>query len=194
LQAAKKDKQRRFVEIFAEKLGPFPPGKLIDSESPDFLVATPEGVIGIEVTKIHHADKRRQQESECRSLVDAACRLYESESTIPLEVKVHFGGSTQFNKRNRDKFARILANLILTNMPQPDSGIILENSWENSSLFTTKSRDYLSFAFRHSVETFGPFRLRVSFKRTSLPKLRLSSQPKSMRSAPTERTVSRDGC
>ena len=136
MQAAKKDKERRFVEIFAEKLGPFPPGKLIDSESPDFLVATPEGVIGIEVTKIHHANERRQQESECRSLVDAACRLYESESTIPLEVKVHFGGSTQFNKRNRDKFARILANLILTNMPQPDSGIILENSWENPSLFT----------------------------------------------------------
>jgi hypothetical protein len=76
----------------------FPPGKLIDSEAPDFLVATPEGVIGIEVTKIHHANERRQQEAECQSRVDAACRLYESESTIPLEVKVHCGGNTQFNK------------------------------------------------------------------------------------------------
>jgi hypothetical protein len=103
--------------------------------SPDFPVATPEGVIGIEVTKIHHADKRRQQESECRSLVDAACRLYESESTIPLEVKVHFAGSTQFNKRNSDKFARILANLVLTNIPQPDSWIDLENNWENPGFF-----------------------------------------------------------
>src|SRR5437762_7146324 len=84
LQAAKKAEERRFVEILAEKLDAFPPGKLIDSESPDFLVAGPEGVIGIEVTKIHHADERRQQESEFRSLVDAACRLYESESTIPL--------------------------------------------------------------------------------------------------------------
>ncbi len=135
LQAAKKAEERRFVEILAEKLDAFPPGKLIDSESPDFLVAGPEGVIGIEVTKIHHADERRQQESEFRSLVDAACRLYESENAIPLEVKVHFGGNTQFNKRNRDKFARILANLVLTNIPQPDSWIPLENNWENPGFF-----------------------------------------------------------
>src|SRR4030095_7782649 len=135
LQAAKKADERRFVEILAEKLDAFPPGKLIDSELPDFLVATPEGVIGIEATKIHHADECRPHESECRSLVDAARRLYESESTIPLEVKVHFGRSTQFNKRNRGKFARILANLVLTNIPQPDSWIDLENNWENPGFF-----------------------------------------------------------
>jgi hypothetical protein len=98
-------------------------------------VATSDGLIGIEVTKIHHANEPRQQESECRSLVDAACRLYESESTILLEVKVHFGSSTQFNKRNRDKFARILANLVLTNIPQPDSWISLENNWEDPGSF-----------------------------------------------------------
>jgi hypothetical protein len=51
LQAAKKDEERRFVEILAKELNAFPPGELIDSESPDFLVATSEGVIGIEVTK-----------------------------------------------------------------------------------------------------------------------------------------------
>ncbi len=93
LQPAKKDEERRFVEILAKELDAFPPGKLIDSESPDFLVATSEGVIGIEVTKIHHADGPRQQESEYRSLVNAACRLSESESTVPLEVKVHFGAA-----------------------------------------------------------------------------------------------------
>lgn len=135
LQAAKKGEERRFVEILAKELDAFSPGKLIDSESPDFLAATSEGVLGIEVTKIHHANEPRQQESECRSLVDAACRLYESESTIPLEVKVHFGGSTQFKKRNRDKFARILANLVLTNIPRPDSLISLDNNWENPSFF-----------------------------------------------------------
>ena len=117
---------------------PFPPGKLIDSESPDFLVATSEGVIGIEVTKIHHANEPRQQESECRSLVDAACRLYVNESTIPLEVKFHFGSSTQFNKRNREKFARILANLVITNIPRPDSRISLDNNWENPGFFPYK--------------------------------------------------------
>jgi hypothetical protein len=170
LQAAKKGEERRFVEILAKELDAFPPGKLIDSESPDFLVATSEGVLGIEVTKIHHANEPRQQESECRSLVDAACRLYENESTIPLEVKVHFGGSTQFNKRNRDKFARILANLVLTNIPRPNWWISLDNNCEIQAFSRTKSRDSLSFAFRHSVETFGLFRLQVSLKRTSLPK------------------------
>jgi hypothetical protein len=135
LQTAKKDKERRFVEILAKELGAFPPSKLIDSESPDFLVATSKGVLGIEATKIHHANEPRQQESECRSLVDAACRLCENESTIPLEVKVHFGGSTQFNQRNRGKFASILANLVLTNIPRPDSWISLENNWENPSFF-----------------------------------------------------------
>ena len=135
LQTAKKDKERLFVEILAKELDAFPPGKLVDSESPDFLVATSDGVIGIEVTRIHHANEPRQQESEYRSLVSAACRLYESESTIPLEVKIHFGGSTQFKKRNRDKFARILANLVLTNIPRPDSWISLENNWENPTFF-----------------------------------------------------------
>jgi hypothetical protein len=98
-------------------------------------VATSEGVIGTEVTKIHHANEPRQQESECRSLVDAACGLYVNESTIPLEVKFHFGSSTQFNKRNREKFARILANLVLTNIPRPDSRISLDNNWENPGFF-----------------------------------------------------------
>jgi hypothetical protein len=135
LQAAKKGEERRFVEILAKELAAFPPGKLIDSESPDFLVATSEGVLGIEVTKIHHANEPRQQESECRSLVAVACRLYENESTIPLEVKVHFGSGTQFNKRNRGKFARILANLGLTNIPLPNSLISLDNNWENPSFF-----------------------------------------------------------
>jgi hypothetical protein len=135
LQAGKKAEERRFVEILAEKLAAFPPSKLIDSESPDFLVATSEGVLGIEVTKIHHANEPRQQESECRSLVDAACRLYENESTIPVEVKVHFGGSTQFNKRNKGKFARILANLVLTNIPRPNSLLSLDNNWENPRFF-----------------------------------------------------------
>ncbi|SRR6266487_2178616 len=135
LQAAKKNEERRFVEILAKELDAFSSDKLVDSESPDFLVATSGGVIGIEVTKIHHANEPRQQESECRSLVDAACRLYESERSIPLEVKVHFGGSPQFNKRNRGKFARILANLVLTNIPQLDSWIRLENNWENPSFF-----------------------------------------------------------
>jgi len=123
LQTAKKGEERRFVEILAKESAAFPPSKLIDSESPDFLVATSEGVLGIEVTKIHHANEPRQQESECRSLVDAARRLYEIESAIPLEVTVDFGGSTQFNKRNREKFARILVNLVLTNIPRPNSWI-----------------------------------------------------------------------
>ena len=135
LEAAKKDEERRFVELLAKELNAFPLGKLIDSESPDFLVATSEGVLGIEVTKIHHANEPRQQESECRSLVDAACRLYENESTIPVEVKVHFGGSTQFNKRNKGKFARILANLVLTNIPRPNSLLSLDNNWENPRFF-----------------------------------------------------------
>jgi hypothetical protein len=135
LRAAKKDEERRFVEILAKELDAFPPVKLTDSESPDFLVVTSEGVIGIEVTKIHHANEPRRQESESRSLVHAACRLYARESTVPLEVKVHFGGSTQFNKRNRDKFARILAKLVFANIPQPDSWIDLENNWENPSCF-----------------------------------------------------------
>ena len=135
LQAAKKGEERRFVEILAKELDAFPPGKSIDSESPDFLVATSEGVLGIEVTKIHHANEHRQQESECRSLVDAARRLYEIESAIPLAVTVDFGGSTQFNKRNREKFARILANLVLTNIPRPNSWISRDNNWENPSFF-----------------------------------------------------------
>jgi hypothetical protein len=59
LQAAKKGEERRFIEILAKELDAFPPGKLIDSESPDFLVATSEGVLGIEVTKIHHANEPR---------------------------------------------------------------------------------------------------------------------------------------
>jgi hypothetical protein len=46
-QSAKKDEERLFVEILAKELDAFPPGKLVDSESPDFLVATSQGLIGI---------------------------------------------------------------------------------------------------------------------------------------------------
>jgi hypothetical protein len=134
----KKDQERRFVEILRDQLPSFPTGDLIDSESPDFIIAARQGAIGVEVTRIHKANmfaKSRRAESERRRLVAEALNMYERKNAIPLEVKVHFASDAEFNKRNRKHFALQLANLVMSHTPQPDSCIAVENNCENPSLF-----------------------------------------------------------
>src|SRR5437667_7577989 len=137
-RSSKKNKERQFVEILREQLKTFPDGELIDSESPDFVIAARDGLIGVETTRLHQMGmphESRRQESERQALVNEALQIYENAKSIPLRVSVNFGPYEEFNKRNRRRFVSILANLVRSNIPQPESWITIQNDWDNPSTF-----------------------------------------------------------
>ncbi len=139
----KKEQERHYVELFKSVFADFPDGKILDDssqEKPDVIVLTAQGRIGIEVTRIYHkspAGERslKQMESERGAVVLEALRIYEKKGLPNLLVKIDCNCDTTFNKRNRGKSASALANLVASNIPQPNNSVTIENDWKNSRLF-----------------------------------------------------------
>jgi hypothetical protein len=53
-----KEEERLVMHLFREKLEAFPGGKLISSESPDFMLKlSPKKTIGIELTRLVHSNE-----------------------------------------------------------------------------------------------------------------------------------------
>jgi hypothetical protein len=108
-----KEHERRFVAILEQQIADFPSGRLAETESPDFVVTTSNGKIGIEVTKIHRqatSNRLKREESEQEKIANEAVRIFETMNSVALEVKIHFSANNEFNKRNRRQFATAIAS------------------------------------------------------------------------------------
>jgi hypothetical protein len=133
-----KQEEYRFLTILKQQMPGFPSGHWIETESPDLIITARNGRIGIEVTKIHRhsaSNPLRRQESEQKKIVSEAVRSFESENSIPLEVKIHFSANSEFNKASRRRLATAIANLVDAHVPKVDGPCTLENDWTNPDVF-----------------------------------------------------------
>jgi hypothetical protein len=133
----KKEREKRFVELFKEAHTGFPPGELIEDENqekPDVVAVTSEGKIGIEVTSLH-IDELKREESESEQVVAEARRIYEMRSLPALFVSVHAGKRSNFNRKNRGDFANAIAALVSANIPPEGKSIQLDNDWDDPKGF-----------------------------------------------------------
>jgi hypothetical protein len=139
-QKKQKRKELHQLNDFRALLPDFPEGKLEISERPDFVIQSANGSVGVEVTSIFHeaSDPRRSiqaQESECRQMLDEACRMYDQMKLPPLNVSVLFKAPTALNRRNRSHFARTLADLVAKNVPSSKGFYSLEIDSDSTDRF-----------------------------------------------------------
>jgi hypothetical protein len=132
-----KEQERKYVEVFRRVFNGLPDGELLaqeDQERPDAVLVTAQGKIGIEVTRILHESLKRT-ESESEGVVAAARSIYEKRNLPNLFVLVSVGAEKSFNRKNRNVFATVLANLVADNVPPANNSIDLENPWNNPEGF-----------------------------------------------------------
>src|SRR6266487_4758744 len=133
-----KEQERRFIDILKQQIADFPSGRLAETESPDFVVTTSNGKIGIEVTKIHRqatSNRLKREESEQEKIANEAVRIFETKNSVALEVKIHFSADNEFNKRNRRRLATAIASLVNAYAPTEDGPCVLQNNWTNPETF-----------------------------------------------------------
>jgi hypothetical protein len=138
--STKKEQERFYLDLFRATFPLFPDGSIEDGERPDFIIDTPDGRIGIELVRVYqHVSINRPppqaQESERQALVGEARRIYETMNLDPLQVHVFFAGETNFTKKNRKIYARILANLVAKNLPPHNSWLDFENKYDSPESF-----------------------------------------------------------
>ena len=86
-----KEHERRFLDILEPQIVGFPSGRLVQTEAPDFIVTALKRKIGIEVTKIQQqsgSNRSRRQESEQEKIANEAVRIFETQNSVALEVKI----------------------------------------------------------------------------------------------------------
>lgn len=132
--------ERHYIRLLQKAVPALPQGDLNDCESPDFIMDTTAGRIGLEVTRLFkapdlHGRRLQVQENECALMVKEATRLYEATGSPPVEVHVHMAGQTEFNKKNRGQFAQALAKLVSSRVPSDRSWIEISNKFDNPDLF-----------------------------------------------------------
>jgi hypothetical protein len=136
----KKDHERYYLDLFRSTFPRFPAGSVEDGESPDFIVHSPDGKIGIELTRIYRQARSNRaplqsQESERDAVVADARQIYETMELDPVQVHFAFEGDSNLTKRNRKKYAHTLAMVVAKNLPPKNSWLDVDNDFNSPESF-----------------------------------------------------------
>lgn len=102
IASSQKARERYYISQVQE-LGALPAGEITDSESPDALIKTPDGVVGIEVTEYIRGQSDdqgmrrggspfRAGETAADRFAFTARQIYEQKYSVPLWVSFHWYG------------------------------------------------------------------------------------------------------
>ena len=115
----KKQLEILLIQYFRECYSEFPKGKLIPSESPDFIVALKsKNHIGIELTRLNPTNIKYQDQPQItqnqirNKIIDTALSLYEQSSGLKLFVKILFSEKSPLTEDKEIFTAAKLTNLI----------------------------------------------------------------------------------
>jgi hypothetical protein len=106
--------EKWYLKQLQAALDGFPHGDPQPGESPDFIVPSENGAIGVEITVFHlppPAPKRPHQEVQRLkdSVVETARRMHAAAGGPPLRVSVYFSQPVRITKRNATKVGEALA-------------------------------------------------------------------------------------
>lgn len=116
---------------FKEHCPDFPKGELEYGDDPDLIVHTPDGLLGIEHTRIFRPDRTDQivpqeQESLEERIVNLARERYESRGGPPVTVTPYFNPHIRLGKKDVDPIAERLCDIVCRYLPATDGQVILE--------------------------------------------------------------------
>lgn len=136
MAATKKDIELWRLDRLKSFISDFPEGRLEPTEEPDFLVHGPSKVIGIELTDLHRETppgQMPQQASEAmrNRIVARAKEIYESRKQPPVIATFFLDDRLHIKRAETELLATELANLVLLNVPAPNSSIEIPTSWDD---------------------------------------------------------------
>jgi len=116
---ADKEREKFYIGKLWECLPDRPTGQPKGDESPDFLVDTPEGCLGIELTRFYYPPAPgRQPHQEVQALkervIDMAERLHAAAGGPPLYLNAIFNEQRPLTKHSVPQIARSLADAVLS--------------------------------------------------------------------------------
>jgi hypothetical protein len=141
-----KQRERYQLERFKAVFKDFPEGEIIDGADdgtePDFFVASPKALLGIELTELYRqaeANKPPMQAGERirKQIVDRALNIFEKSGGPSLDVSVHFGLNEDLRKDRVADLAAKLANVISAHLNHfgEYTHTWLQNPWTNKDVF-----------------------------------------------------------
>src|SRR5262245_46567758 len=115
---ANKRLERWYLGQLRVALKDFPVGELEETESPDFIIGSPERAVGIEVTAFHlppeEGERQHQETQRLKDLVVArALAIHRNAGGPGLYVSVFFARPLAITKRNAQEISEALALAIL---------------------------------------------------------------------------------
>ncbi len=101
----KKVRERQFLEEFSINYPEFPAGKIVESESPDFLIEQSTKIIGVEIVDFIRGQNQgesaeRRNEVLWQKIADEARKKFEAKFNAPLMV--HFLWNTRYILRQSE--------------------------------------------------------------------------------------------
>jgi len=122
----KKDYELLRLNQFKAVLDEFPGGKIIESESPDFIIDDGNRKICVEVTKIYKFNYSNDPpmqaiESTCRKIAETASTKCDARQIPPLTVSLHFIHSPEVLKVHRDDLSEKIADFVCNHIPEPNT-------------------------------------------------------------------------
>lgn len=118
---AQKERERLYLDRMRGLLGDFPIGMVQDHEKPDFLVHDPRGVVGIEITELHHEPDgqpipQQGREAVREQLAQRAKAIYDAAGHPAVDCSVHLK-DISLRGSEIGPLAAAIAELAKRNMP-----------------------------------------------------------------------------
>ena len=127
-----KQVERHYLDVVRRGIDDFPPGTVIPTERPDFLIESSGRTVGVEITRIFSpAEPNRpmpkSQDNERDLIAQRAQVIATAQSVAPVMVDIYFDSRQSMKKVNRDPIAERLVGLVSSNMPALGHDRSIEN-------------------------------------------------------------------
>ena len=120
-EARGKRTEENHLHRFRDNFPEFPAGQITSGEHPDFLVKSPEGMIGIEHTRYIRGELGAKEHAEDIALW-LASQAYEHQGFPPVEVYVLWNFHEKPTRRAMPQFVTTLSEFVARHLPPPGRG------------------------------------------------------------------------
>jgi hypothetical protein len=135
-----KVEEKYYLELFKGIYSDFPLGNIMDSESPDFIVDSSTKKYGIELSRIFQNTKvfgikPQTVDSISESITELVTNKLLNNKIPFLDVFIIFTFHKPLIKKQREILSNKIVDLIMNNLPGPNSWLSLDNDFNNRKTF-----------------------------------------------------------
>jgi len=130
--------EKAYLELARTLYPAFPSGTFLESEAPDFVVASPSGPLGFEVTQLFQPPSAtefnpKQVESFRESVIRRAREIYAASGNPAVEVVAYFSDRPMARRRT-EQLAQSFAEFVCANRPKDGRVLAFRESDRMSTL------------------------------------------------------------